>query len=74
MTKAIEYKCPYRENNSCTHKDRRLNNKGVKRACGFLKCPENCVMYLDYIERIDMDYLEKESLREASMGFEGGLR
>ncbi len=54
--------CPYREGTKCTHKDREFNKKGNKRKCGFPKSPESCDMYLDWVDMIDMDYLEKRTI------------
>jgi len=67
------HQCPYRDNNSCTHKDRKLNSNGRKRSCGFKNCPESCSMYLDWVDMVDMEYLEKESLRMDDMASGGYL-
>lgn len=56
--------CPYRDKNNCRHKDRQLNKRGHKRNCGYKLSPESCPLFLDWVEVIDMEYLEKESILE----------
>lgn len=61
MKKSKDY-CPYKDGKKCFHKDGEFNKKGNKRKCGYPRCPESCSMYLDWVDMIDMDYLEKKSI------------
>ena len=58
MKKSKDY-CPYKDKQKCMHKDNHFNKNGNVRRCGYSKSPESCPMYLDWVELIDMDYLEK---------------
>ena len=63
MRKPKDY-CPYKDKRKCLHKDSNFTKQGNIRKCGYPKSPESCSMYLDWVELIDMDYLEKSTITE----------
>lgn len=52
-----------------------IEKTSKKRRCGYKTNPEDCAMYMDWVELIDMEYLEKSKLTgvpKVSQGHSGG--